>query len=130
MKFTSKALLFFLLTAGACSAFAQNGGKAEPKRIQFAAGSSSATVTGTLKNHQEMDYVFGATKGQTVTVTNPKWSQFDFRVFNAEHFDEGDFDSSRTYTFEIPATGDYLFTIRKKQTGSRSGRFSMSLTIK
>ena len=130
MKNTSKALLFILFAFGAIAVSAQNGGKAEPRRIQFAAGKSSATVSGSLKNHQEMDYVFAASKGQIVTVTNPTWSQFDFRVFNEEHFDEGDFDSSRTYTFEIPATGDYLFTIRKKQTGTRTARFSLRLTIK
>jgi len=124
-------LFFFVLFVfGASSSSAQNGGKAEPNRIKFAVGKSSASVAGTLKNHQEMEYVFGATQGQTVTVTNPTWSQFDFRVFNAEHFDEGDFDSSRSYTFEIPATGDYLFTIRKKQTGTRSARFSLTISIK
>ena len=77
-----------------------------------------------------MDYVFGASKGQMVTVSNATASQFDFRVFSEENFSEGDFDSSPTYTFEIPETGDYLFTVRKKQTATRSARFSLRLTIK
>ena len=117
------------LCFGATTLFAQ-GGKAEPKRIRFAAGASSASVVGSLRNAQEMEYVFGASKGQTVTISNATSSQFDFRVFNEEFFEEGDFDSSPTYTFEIPETGDYLFTVRKKQTGTRTARFSMTIKIK
>ncbi len=117
------------LCLGTLNVFAQ-GGKAEPNRIRLAAGSYSATVAGSLRNAQEMEYVFGASKGQTVTISNATSSQFDFRVFNEEYFDEGDFDSSPTYTFEIPETGDYLFTVRKKQTGTRSARFSLKIKIK
>ena len=126
-SFLISLVIFF--TFGTLSIFAQ-GGKAEPNRIKFANGKSSATVTGTLKKGEEMDYVFGASKGQMVTVSNATASQFDFRVFSEEYFSEGDFDSSPTYTFEIPETGDYLFTIRKKQTATRSARFSLRLTIK
>ncbi len=77
-----------------------------------------------------MEYVFGAAKGQVVTVYNPTKSQFDFRIYHEEFFSEGDFDSSASYTFEVPETGDYLLTIRKKATGTRSARFSLRLTIK
>lgn len=117
------------LCFGATTLFAQ-GGKAEAKRIRFAAGASSASVAGSLRNGQEMEYIFGASKGQTVTITNATSSQFDFRVFNEELFSEGDFDSSHSYAFEVPETGDYLFTVRKKQTGTRSARFSMRIKIK
>lgn len=117
------------LSFGALTLFAQ-GGKAEPNRIRFAAGTSSASLAGSLRNAQEMEYVFGAKKGQIVTIANATRNQFDFRVFNAEHFSEGDFDSSPLYTFEVPETGDYLFTVRKKQTGTRSARFVMKLKIK
>jgi hypothetical protein len=110
---------------------AQNGGKAEPNRIQFAAGATSTTLSGTLSNGQEMEYVFAATKGQTVSITNSTKSLFDFKVYNEEHFSEGDFDSSASYSFEIPETGDYMFFVRKKQVKSpRTARFSMKLVIK
>ncbi|MBK7392321.1 MAG: hypothetical protein IPI64_03340 [Chloracidobacterium sp.] len=106
------------------------GGKAEPRRIVLAAQNSSAVLKGTLRNGQEMDYVFAAVKGQTVTIKNATSRIFDFRVFNEEHFDEGDFDSSPSYSFEIPETADYLFTVRKKIAGPRSSRFSLTITIK
>jgi hypothetical protein len=103
-------MVFFTATVG----FAQNGGKAEPKRIEFSSGSSSVVLSGSLTNHSEMEYVFSARKGQSVTVTNPSTSLFDFRIFSEENDTETEFDSSRSLTFEIPATGDYQFFVRKK----------------
>lgn len=122
-------LVFGML--GVSSLSAQHGGKAEPKRIQFASGKSSATLSGSLSNGQEMEYVFEARKGQQVTIRNATKSLFDFRVFSEENFPDGDFDSSPSYTFEIPETGDYMFFVRKKQVKTpRTARFSMTLTIK
>ncbi len=128
MKYFFISLLCLFAVA---SANAQNGGKAEPKRIQFAAGASSTILNGTLSNGQEMDFVFAALKGQTVLITNSTKNLFDFKVYNEEHFSEGDFDSSASYSFEIPETGDYMFFVRKKQVKSpRTARFSIRLTIK
>lgn len=124
-------LTIITLALAVSNAFAQNGGKAEPKRIRFAAGKSTITLTGTLSVDQEMEYVFGARKGQMVTITNPTKSLFDFRVFSEENFPEGDFDSSPSYTFEIPATGDYILFVRKKRVKTpRTARFSLTLSIK
>lgn len=127
---TNQILLCLLCIFVAVSAFAQ-GGKAEPNHIKFATGKSSATLTGTLSNAQEMEYVFAANKGQVVTIKNARKNLFDFRVFSEEHFPEGDFDSSPSYTFEIPETGDYMLFVRKKQVRSpRTARFSITLIIK
>lgn len=116
---------------GVTAIVAQGGGKAEPNRIKFAKGKISVTLTGTLKNDQEMEYVFGASKGQKVTVRNSRNGLFDFKVFSEDNFSEGDFDSSATYTFEIAETGDYMFFVRKKQVKTpRTARFSLTLTIK
>ncbi len=124
------ALLFIVLGFGG-AAFAQHGGKAEPKRITFVSGKSSAALTGSLSNGQEMEYIFGAAKGQTLTIKNATKSLFDFRVFSEEFDFETEFESSPTLTFEIPETGDYMFFVRKKQVKApRSARFSLTLTIK
>ena len=116
---------------GVLPALAQGGGKAEPKRIEFAAGKSSLTLSGSLSNGQEMEYVFAASKGQRVTIRNSNTSLFDFRVFNQEFDFETEFESSPTLTFEIPDTGDFMFFVRKKQVKTpRTARFSLTLTIK
>ena len=111
--------------------FGQHGGKAEPKRIEISAGKTSVTVSGSLSNGQEMEYVFSAMKGQMVTVKNPGHSLFDFRVFNDEFDFETEFDSSPQSTFDLPETGDYLFFVRKKMIKSaRRARFSMVISIR
>ena len=127
---SSAAILTVVLLAGAVNLYAQ-GGKAEPNRIEFAKGRQSAAVTGSLSNGQEAEYVFHASKGQTVVIKNSNRGLFDFRVFNQEFDFETEFESSRTLTFEIPATGECLFFVRKKQVKSpRTARFSLTLSIK
>lgn len=123
-------VLFLLLHVAVASAVAQ-GGKAEPNRVSFAAGKSSATLTGTLSNEQEMEYIFTARAGQTVTIKNARPSLFDFRVFNNQNDFDTEFESSPDLVFEIPETGDYMLYVRKKLVRSpRTARFSIKLTIK
>lgn len=121
--------LCILCLAAFVPALAQHGGKAEPKEIKFAPGKTSATVTGTLSNGQEYDFVFSAKKGQKLTVRNSRTSQFDFRVFSEEYNVETEFESSPTLKLELPETGKYYFYIRKKMTAPRRASFSITLTI-
>ena len=124
-------LVVIILALAAGGAFAQGGGKAGPKEIKFAAGKSSAAVTGSLSTGQEDEYVFSARKGQKVTIRNTRTSLFDFRVYNEEFNFETEFESSPTLTLDIPETGDYLFFVRKKQVKTpRTASFSLTLTIK
>ena len=107
------------------------GGKAEPKRIEFKPGTVSALLSGTLSNGQEMDYVFAAKAGQVIKVTNRTNGLFDFRIFRDEAGVETEFESSRTLTVDLPQSGDYLFFVRKKQVKApRSGRYSINIEIK
>ncbi|MEJ7623663.1 MAG: hypothetical protein WKF34_06690 [Pyrinomonadaceae bacterium] len=126
-----KILLLAIICFLAFNNIVAQGGKAEPKRIKFDAGKSSSTLTGTLANGVEMEYVFSATEGQTVTIRNSKTSLFDFRVFNEEHGVETEFESSATLSLVIPATGDYFLFVRKKQVRTpRTARFAVTLAIK
>ena len=124
-------VLLFIAAGLGSTALAQAGGKAEPKRITFATGKSSALLTGSLSRGQEMEYIFAATKGQTVTIKNATRSLFDFRVFSDEFDFETEFESSPTLTFPIPETGDYMFFVRKKQVKIPArARFSLLLSIR
>lgn len=130
MKSASYFLVIFIVF-GATAAFAQNGGKAEPKRVEFAKGKTSIVLTESLKNGQEMEYVFAARKGQHVTVKNSQTGLFDFRIFSDEFDTETEFDSSRSYTFDVPATGDYNFFVRKKIVKTpRRAHFRITLEIR
>jgi hypothetical protein len=129
MKRKGLVTIFFIFASVLCVG-AQDGGKAEPKRIEFAAGKSSILLAGRLRNGQEMEYVFAARKGQKVTVRNNRTSLFDFRIFNSEFDFETEYDSSPVYSFELPDAGDYLFFVRRKLTKAKAASFSVSLSIK
>ena len=125
-----KATLLIAITLFSTAlVYGQHGGKAEPNRIQFAKGKTSVVVAGTLRSSEEAEYVFAARAGQKVTIRNPSRA-FDFRVFSDENFPDGDFDSSPSYSFEIPADGDYNFFVRRKVGGPRRARYRMTLTIR
>ena len=124
-----------LISAALCFVFAAStlgqGGKAEPKRIEFAKGRSSARLLGSLSNSQEMEYVFSAKQGQKVTIRMSNTSLFDYRVFSPEADFETEFDSTPAATFELPAAGDYLLFVRKKMVSRpRTARFDLTITIK
>ena len=119
-----------LLLAGA-AVYGQNGGMAEPNRIEFARGSSNKTLTAKLSNDEEMEYIFGAAKGQTVTIRNSNTGLFDVRVFREEANFETEFDSSPVLKFVVPETGDYTFYVRKKRVKTpKTAAFSVNLAIK
>ncbi len=127
-----KLLLIFIVSlAGASAANAQHGGKAEPNRVQFAIGRTSTLLSATLGRDEEMEYVFSAKIGQKVTITNPNTSLFDVRIFSDENNVETEFDSSRTFSLTLPADGDYMLYVRKKQVRTPSrARFSITLAIR
>jgi hypothetical protein len=123
-------LLMVLLLGVACPAVAQNGGKAEPNRIEFATGRTSKVLAATLGYDQEMEYVFAAKGGQKVTIANANASLFDVRIFSEDNNVETEFDSSRRFSVILPADGDYMLYVRKKRVRTPArARFSITLTI-
>jgi hypothetical protein len=119
----------------AASIFAQGGGKAEPNRIKFAKAKSSAVVSGTLSNNEQMEYVFGAKAGQKITlkVTSvPKGNLFSFSVDGADGIElQTEYDSYADYTFTAPETGNYLIFVTKRPTEKvPKAKFSLTLSIK
>jgi hypothetical protein len=115
-------------------ALAQGGGKAEPNRISFRKGATSATVSGYLKQGEQMEYVFGATKGQKVSlkiVSTPKGEFHYFTVHGSETDFVSDYDINFEWTFDAPDTGDFLVFVHMRATDKvRSGRFRLTITIK
>lgn len=123
-------LLVFAFFALAASAFAQNGGKAEPGRVKFAKGKSMTTLSAALSGDQEREYVFGAREGQKVYITNSNSDRFSYRVFNDEVNYESTDLAVPTLEFVVPATGDYMLFVRKTSTSPRTAKFSITLAIK
>jgi hypothetical protein len=130
----SLSIVALLVLAFCAPAVFSQGGKAEPRRIEFAKGRSSVTVSGTLSNGQEMDHVFKARAGQSVKLgvtSNPRGNLFEFRIKGDGFEVETDYDSYTEYSFIAPETGDYLVFVRKRptQTAARA-KFFLKLTVK
>ncbi len=123
--------MVLMLTAGMVSTSAQN---AEPLRISFAKGKSSATKTGTLSDGEEMDFVFGARAGQTVSLSvtsAPKGRYHDFTLMGDGFEFQTELDSYFDYSFTAPETGDYLVTVRKRAAeGVTTAKFYLVLSIR
>jgi len=129
---TKLLIVIVAILLSTSGAFAQ---KAEPNRIKFAKGKTAATITGTLSNNQEMDYVFGAKARQKVTLkvsSNPKGYLFSFSVKGDGGIElETQLDSYSNYTFTAPETGDYLVFVTKRPTEKvPKAKFLLTLSVK
>ncbi|MBK8906152.1 MAG: LysM peptidoglycan-binding domain-containing protein [Anaerolineaceae bacterium] len=92
---------------------------AEPSRIQFAAGETSATVPGNVPANGETTYVFTANEGQQYSVSlAPTQDDVMLTVENPE----------QTLPAEgvLPASGDYVIRVRG---GEVDAAYSLELTV-
>ncbi len=108
-------------------------GTPSPTRIRFAAGSSSATVTGTISGGNRACYIFGAAAGQTATIqiTSPgNLANFDFApvdlAINGGFPFKRIVNEDRTFSQLLPATADYLICVA---TPSEPVSYTLTLTI-
>ena len=82
------------------------------QRIQFAAGATSATVTGTVTDPVHREYVLAAQAGQVMRVELT--SDHDLANFSVQGLTDGQILKSfgdTTWNGVLPATQDYLITI-------------------
>jgi hypothetical protein len=124
----SIGLLFLLalLLSIAPVAIAQ-GGKAEPLRVQFKRGTTSATITGSIRGDEEFEYVAAAKAGQWmfVEVTSVPSDSATFIIKDPA----GEEGASHYYWSDTLAqTGDYLISISKPPAYGVS-RFTLTVTI-
>jgi hypothetical protein len=134
MKILFSVLCCCLLIGLAEQTFGQGGGKAEPNRISFKRGATSATVSGNLKSGEQMEYIFAATKGQAVSlkiVSTPKGRFHYFTVKGSDIDFASDYDINYDLTFTAPESGDYFLTVHLRGTDKvKRARFSLTMTIK
>src|SRR5437762_23649 len=118
------ALLLF-----SCSAvFAQHGGKAEPLRIEFKRGTTSTTLSGSVRGDEEMEYVLAAKEGQTLiikaTSVPVKSSVFDLHRQGDDLAYATDFNySGVSYSGVLPKTGDYFINVKRLSEAKGASRY-------
>lgn len=116
------------------AAAAGGGGKAELNRIRFAAGASSATVSGHLRGDEQAEFVFGARKGQIATLrieSIPRGQYTAFRLFQPGGAFASRYDINYTWSGTLPHDGDYQVWVSLRPTEEvRSARFRLTLTVR
>lgn len=106
----------------------------QTKPIQFAKGSSAATIKGTIKGDQTIDYTLRAKAGQTMKVTlkTSKGANY-FNVLPPGSKDEAIFVGStegNEWTGTLPADGEYKVRVYLMRSAARRNETaSYTLTV-
>ena len=100
-----------------------------PERVTFAPGATSATLTGEVSWPERKEYILRALAGQTMTVeiTSPD-GLANFAILGV---DDGVpykrlVNEDRSFSFELPATQDYLITVARPEGSST---YTLTITI-
>ncbi len=98
------------------------------KRLKFAKGKSSATVSGAVIRGDRDTYIVGAREGQTMRVritSLEKNAVFQIEGADGNYLpDAGEEDDATNWTGDLPQTGDYEIIV-----GGTRGNASYKLTV-
>jgi hypothetical protein len=124
-------LLFVLCV---CSvSLAQGGGKAEPNRIEFKRGTTSATVTGKIRGDGQAEYVLAARKGQKLTIrlTSVPSRSTVFQLLGPDNDTLGlEHDANYDYSGKLPSNGDYFITVSRPTESRGTSRYKLIVTVR
>jgi len=129
--FICGCLVFLIGTA--THAMAQHGGKAEPLRIEFKRGATSTTVSGSVRNDEQYEYVLGAKKGQrlTIKITSTPVKSSVFQLLGEDQDTLGlEHDANFDVSIVLPKDGDYFINVSRPTSAKGSSRFKLAITIK
>jgi len=124
---------FVFLFCAAAPAFAQNGGKAEPNKIEFKRGATSTAINGVVHGDEEAEYTLAARQGQRLTIkltsTPVKSACFDLK--GPDGVNPGlEYDCNYEYSKPLPATGEYFLKVSRPTTGKGTARYKMTITVR
>jgi hypothetical protein len=121
------------LFCAAAPVFAQNGGKAEPLKIEFKSGTTSTTINGVVHGDEEAEYTLTATKGQRLTIklTSTPVKSSVFQLLGPDKDTLGlEYDSNFDYSGVLPKTGDYFISVKRPTQAKGTSRYKMTITVK
>lgn len=117
IKKTALALAALMLAA---PIFAQNAERTE--RVQFARGTSSKAIKGSIRGYNGANYLVRARAGQTLTVSlktsNPS-SYFNVTAPGAEAAMFIGSTSGNSFTTTIPSSGEYKINVYLMRNAAR-----------
>jgi hypothetical protein len=93
------------------------------QRVQFKPGATSATINGTIKGYESIDYVVGAKQGQYMNVSlGTKHTATYFNILEPGKADEAFFigsTSGNQYEGTLPSSGDYKIRVYMMRSAAR-----------
>jgi hypothetical protein len=115
--------VFLALLFAASSPAARAESEIRTERVRFAKGATSAVVEGTIKGHQTVDYVLGASKGQSMNVSiATRNTATYFNILAPGETEVAFFNGSvgeNQYEGVLPATGDYKIRVYMMRSAAR-----------
>jgi len=115
--------LFFALVAAVLVASTALADDIRTERVQFHKGANSATVHGTIKGRETVDYVLGARKGQSMNVSMATNNGANyFNIIEPGKADEAMFvgsTSGNQFEGTLPANGDYKVRVYLMRSAAR-----------
>ena len=123
-----RLLLSVLLTFTVLSLASVTSADGVTKRIKFAKGKHSATVSNSVIRGEQDTYLAGAGARQTMTVKITSLEDnavFQIEGPDGEYLDgAGETDDATTFTGQLPAKGDYKIVV-----GGTRGNATYKLTV-
>jgi hypothetical protein len=137
MKGKNKFVITLLISAAAiCALFAlrglAQGGKAEPNRIAFKPGSSSASVSDKIRGDEEAEYVLAAQPGQEIILElDPSSRNLVAPTVSGPDNDPVslDRDRMRRWHARLDKSGDYMVVIKKNKPTATVVRYTLKVQI-
>lgn len=124
---------FLFLFCAAAPAFAQNGGKAEPLKIEFKRGTTSTTLSGVVHGDEEAEYVLAAKKGQRliITLTSTPVKSSVFQLLGEDNDTLGlEYDANFNYSGVLPKTGDYFISVKRPTEAKGTSKYRLTVTVR
>jgi hypothetical protein len=117
---TASVLCVLLLSAALASAEVS----IRKERVQFAKGETGATIKGTIKGDETVDYILNAQKGQSMVVILEASNTSAYFNVLPPGSDEAIFigsTSGNRYEGTLPASGDYTVRVYLMRSAARRG---------
>jgi hypothetical protein len=123
----------FLVFLCAAPVFAQNGGKAEPNKIEFKRGATSTTISGVVRGDEEAEYTLTARQGQRLTIklTSTPVKSSVFQLLGPDNDTLGlEFDANFDYSGILPKTGDYFISVKRPTSAKGTSRYKLTVSVR
>ena len=121
LNLATKVNTYLILLFAAVGCFAQDDVRSE--RVQFKAGSNSATIDSSITGYETVDYLLGAQEGQTMNVSlATQHTATYFNILAPGENETAMFNGSineNQFEGTLPSSGDYKIRVYMMRSAAR-----------